>query len=92
MAQFRKKPIVIEAVQWFRNGDHPAVGPGFMVGGLIIDPTDHLANVHGARRTNVIKTLEGWYEVSIGDWIIRGVKGELYPCKPDVFAQTYEPV
>jgi hypothetical protein len=39
-----------------------------------------------------IKTLEGELHVSIGDWIIRGVNGELYPCKPDIFEKTYEPV
>lgn len=93
MAMFRKKPVVIEATQWFKENDHPAVRAGFInAAGSIIDPTDDAANIAGFRRTNCIKTLEGWHEVSIGDWIIRGVKGEFYPCKPDIFAETYEPM
>ena len=71
--KFRKKPVVIEATQWFEMGDHPAVQDGLTT----IQP--------------VIKTLEGYMYVSPGDWIITGVKGEHYPCKPDIFEMTYEP-
>lgn len=75
MSLFRKKPVVIDAVQWFKHGDHIAV----------MRPT------MGPQDRGVISTLEGALTVMPGDWIIRGVKGEHYPCKPDIFALTYEP-
>ncbi len=93
--KFRKKPVVIEATQWFKNGDHPQVedcffnsdgrvrwAPGF--------PKE--INVYECYKKPAIKTLEGWHEVTPGDWIITGVKGEHYPCKPDIFDMTYEVV
>lgn len=76
--KFRKKPVVIEAVQWFKPGDHPEVIPD-PVGGPYYD------GKYG------VKTLEGFMRVTPGDWIIKGVTGEFYPCKPDIFAATYEP-
>lgn len=76
--KFRKKPVVIEAVQWFRHGDHPLV---------VADPSPHVRSDHGW-----IETLEGGHVVTPGDWIITGVKGEHYPCKPDIFEMTYERV
>lgn len=72
--KFRKKPVVIEATQWFKHGDHPHVSR---------HPEPNLGFVH---------TLEGIMLVSPGDWIITGVKGEHYPCKPDIFEATYEKV
>lgn len=75
MAKFRKKPVVIDAMQWFKDGDHPAVIPGKLSGMPVY----------------WINTLEGDMMVSEGDWIITGVKGEHYPCKPDIFEMTYEP-
>lgn len=96
MLRFRKKPIVIEAFQMSRerradnsewpswlhrawNEDRDSVGA--------LQPA-----VEGEELgTLSVVTLEGVCLVSWDDWIIRGVKGELYPCKPDVFAQTYEP-
>lgn len=74
MAKFRKKPIVIEAVQWFKPGDHPAV------------------STISKSVLGIILTLEGQFYVCPGDWIITGVKGEYYPCKPDIFEATYEKV
>jgi hypothetical protein len=79
--KFRKKPVVIEAEQWF---------PGKHVEGvteLVHDPGDGstVSNGYGD-----IETLEGPLRVSPGDWIITGVKGEKYPCKPDIFEATYE--
>ena len=78
--KFRKKPVVIEATQWFKDGDHPAVvrktGP------------DHYA----AEGIPWVPTLEGGHVVTPGDWIITGVQSEHYPCKPDIFAATYEKV
>ena len=76
--KFRKKPVIIEAVQWFKDGDHPAVR------------LSRFAQVSG--RVGVIDTLEGGHIVCPGDWIIKGVKGEFYPCKPDIFEATYERV
>lgn len=84
---FRKKPVVVEAVQWFRLGDHPVVVPV---------PANH--SLHDALNGSIVAhygwcpTLEGGHIVTPGDWIIKGVKGEFYPCKPDVFAKTYESV
>lgn len=76
MALWRKRPVVIEAVQWFKHGDHPMVQP---------DPAPHVRQDHGW-----IETLEGGHVVTPGDWIIKGVAGEFYPCKPAIFAATYE--
>jgi hypothetical protein len=78
--KFRKKPVVIEATPWFKMGDHPAVE-------LI---PEYLANGGRGEAVPAIKTLEGLHRVTVGDWIITGVKGEHYPCKPDIFAATYE--
>ena len=74
--KFRKKPVVIEATQWFKEGDHHAVIPGKLSGMPVY----------------WINTLEGDMMVSEGDYIITGVKGEHYPCKPDIFELTYEEV
>lgn len=95
MAKYRKKPVVVEATQWFKHGDHLAVWPADIRAHPSIPHSDHMEggtckaayDAHGD-----IKTLEGWHLVCPGDWIIRGVKGEFYPCKPDIFEQTYEPV
>jgi len=92
--KFRKKPIVIEAFQmtkdrrydnmdwpeWLHEAWNKAGGAGAM---YIFDAhTDHLC----------IGTLEGVLLIGWDDWIIRGVNGELYPCKPDIFEKTYEEV
>lgn len=85
MPKFRKKPVVIEA---FRL---PGVGE---------DPDDFiawadevgLAFLSDYDEGIAIETLEGTMRADPGDWIIRGVKGEFYPCKPDIFAATYEAV
>ncbi len=80
MSTYRKKPVVIEAIQWTGEDRQavkdfvPEAGFGFV--------GDELT----------ITTLEGQMHASPGDWIIRGVKGEFYPCKPDIFEATYEPV
>jgi hypothetical protein len=77
--KFRKKPVVIEATQWFKDGDHPAV----ML-------HRNQVFVEGLAPYGWVETLEGGHIVCPGDWIITGVKGEHYPCKPDIFAMTYE--
>ena len=84
MPLFRKKPVVINAVQF--NGDvMPLIEEGWnheLPGGL---------HFEGGNPVIRIQTLEGVMTASVGDWIIRGVKGEFYPCKPDIFDATYEP-
>lgn len=77
--KFRKKPVVIDAVQWF---------PGIRIDGVMEKPYRDAGIVFPAS----IRTLEGYHGVSPGDWIITGIKGEKYPCKPDVFEKTYDPV
>lgn len=81
--KFRKKLVIIEAIQW--NGK---------------DTLEEVKKFLGEdfecwwfnHDTIGIKTLEGTLTASLGDWIIEGVKGEHYACKPDIFEQTYEPV
>jgi hypothetical protein len=78
--KFRKKPVDVEAFQWLTDA-----------------VPDWFKNVSGNFKVDVatgsvfIPTLEGIHEARVGDWIIKGVKGELYPCKPDIFEMTYEP-
>ena len=98
--KFRKKPVVIEAIQWFKNGDHPEDGLHPREGMAVRyfrrpDVSDHKACEHCSnimRAHGWIDTLEGGHIVCPGDWIIQGVKGELYPCKPDIFEATYDEV
>lgn len=80
--KYRKKPVVIEAVQW--NGHNfdecltfcpPIMGETYKADGCLKIPT-----------------LEGKMIAKVGDFIIKGVQGEFYPCKPDIFEQTYEKV
>ena len=88
MAKFRKKPMVIEAHPW-----QPECLPAMPSDTEQRVLMDHGAVVYGRPPHNWwIDTLEGPLKVSAGDWIIRGVKGEFYPCKPDIFAETYEPL
>ena len=75
--KYRKKPVIIEAIQW--NGKNLTEIDNF-VGGSI--------GIKGI--SLVIHTLEGDMEASINDYIIKGVNGEFYPCKPDIFDKTYE--
>jgi len=83
MPKFRKKPVVIEAFRW--NTGYAA--PDWFISAR--NDGTVAANREGGCG---IKTLEGVMQASPGDWIIRGVKGEIYPCKPDIFAATYESV
>lgn len=91
MAKFRKKPVVIEAVQWTGSnleevisftGLHPSANKWTW---------DEYCQVVKDRGLKIF-TLEGRMDASIGDWIIKGVNGEFYPCKPDIFEKTYEAV
>jgi hypothetical protein len=77
MAKYRKKPVIIEAIQWTGNNVKEVrefIGYNGFVKGDYVD----------------IGTLEGPMAASLGDYIIKGVKNEIYPCKPDIFEQTYE--
>jgi hypothetical protein len=121
MSLFRKKPVVIEATQWFKNGDHPldyskshdGLDQGVM---RVFTAEERKANnwegdiVRYFRHPEVagstlceqcgvehhqhgwIDTLEMGHRVCPGDWIITGVQGEMYPCKPAIFEATYEVV
>ena len=121
--KFRKKPVVIEATQWFKNGDHPKDYEKEIVNWSMNDHPPQIISAAQRREHNWegdvvryyrhpevsgetlchhcgvrmhehgwIDTLEGGHIVCPGDWIITGVKGEHYPCKPDIFEATYEPV
>ena len=110
MPTYRKKPVEVQATQWFKNGDHPEEGTevfksgefkGELLEGKVVryyrhpkidgySGCKHCADImhdHGW-----IDTLEGGHRVCPGDFVITGVKGEHYPCKPDIFASTYEEV
>ena len=87
MPQFRKRPVVIEAEQF--TGVNAEQISDFMGRGVGLLNDD---NPDSTERKLMIDTLEGTMIASVGDWIIKGVKGEFYPCKPDIFAATYEPV
>lgn len=94
--KYRKKPVVIEAVQWMKHGDHPEVIEGWTPNfcsdcrGASKSGQPIRCERHSEAHIPVIETLEGFHEVTVGDWIIKGVKGEFYPCKPDIFEATYE--
>jgi len=87
--KYVKKPVVIDAVQY--NGDWRILDafPFKEVEHIIAIPKHTETNEPGHLE---IPTLEGCMRADIGDWIIRGVKGEFYPCKPDIFESTYEKV
>lgn len=87
MRKYRKKPVVIDALQW--------------TGGNLNDCIEFLGNSYGGFNAErcpngkseiKVLTLEGFHIASRGDYLIRGIKGEHYPCKPDIFAATYEPI
>lgn len=100
MPLFRKKPVIIEAVQFDdvmfeRSGSFNVLFgteedlPKWLRDALV---DERVFPVSDEPPQLVVKTLEGDHIASPGDWIIRGVKGELYPCKPEIFAMTYDPV
>lgn len=85
---FKKNPVEIEALR-FEAGNGLAVAE--WCGGVYLE-VDDVSEPMGVKRSVQIPTLEGTMTASVGDWVIRGVKGEFYPCKPDVFEQTYQEV
>lgn len=95
MHKYRKRPVVINAIQW--DGENTYKVMSFM--GTVGSLSDPISNDKFqdykkiARRDGLpIKTLEGTMTANVGDYIIQGVQGEFYPCKPDIFEQTYEKV
>jgi hypothetical protein len=125
--KFRKKPVVIEATQWFKNGDHPkdysddrygfktseypesepmhtftgaeAKEKGWEGGVVRYFRRPDVSGESLCQHCNLTMHVHGWIDtkegghiVCPGDWIITGVQGERYPCKPDIFAATYDPV
>ena len=103
--KFKKRPVVVEAHQWFKNGDHPEDNsknvfyPDDPIEGEVVryfrrpDVPDRSACNECGRIFHAhgwIDTLEDGHRVCPGDWIITGIKGERYPCKPDIFEATYE--
>jgi hypothetical protein len=98
MAKYRKKPVVVEAIKlgwdtWNEICDfvpEDAFGGGVYLDDVTLKelPEGKTSNAIGLK----INTLEGVMLAQQGDYIIKGVKGEFYPCKPDIFEQTYEPV
>lgn len=82
MPKFRKKPVVINAVQW--DGNNGVEVATFLEGASF--------SFSDAGDKVFIETLEGEMTATILDWIIKGVKGEFYPCKPDIFEATYDRV
>lgn len=86
MALFRKRPVEVEAVRFTGEPTNCIDVLQFMG-----DGPHRVVDVRGVVMLD-IETLEGVMTASVGDWIIRGVAGEYYPCKPDVFARTYDPV
>lgn len=86
--KYRKKPVVIEAVQLQRKFDWPDWFHQAVTDNKVI--TFGLGKFGEGEVYCLIETLEGTHRANEGDFIIRGVKGELYPCKPDIFALTYE--
>lgn len=100
VTRFRKMPVEVEAVRWFRNGDHPDDGPADREGRVVrlwrrpdvsgdvpCPVCSNPMHVHGW-----IDTLEDGHRVCPGDWIVTGPFGERYPVKPHVFASTFEAV
>jgi hypothetical protein len=85
--KFIKKPVVVEAIQFFDQPEEIINIQEFMGN---IDLTIDYKDIDDPKLK--IETLEGTMNASLGDWIIKGIKGEFYPCKPDIFEITYEPL
>lgn len=86
MGKFRKKPVVIEAVQFTGEKMPLADVPQWLVDAMI----SRVVTTPEDEKVLAIKTLEGTMTANPSDWIIRGVKGELYPCRDDIFKITYD--
>jgi len=93
MAKYRKKPVEIEAMQFIGTNANEIL-EFLKTSARPIERKRGVTNpqVNESEIKILIKTLEGTMEASSCDWIIKGVNGEFYPCKPDIFAKTYEAV
>lgn len=86
MAYFKKKPVVIEARQFVSNNELEDVNMNELV-----DWVNHSGGEAFHDGTSIyIETLEGRHRADVRDWIIKGIKGEFYPCKQDIFANSYD--
>lgn len=86
MAKYKKKPVVIEAIKYdgFNSNEIKSfVGEKCEI--------KQFPGIYPKSEIILIHTLEGDMKVNVGDFIVKGVQGEFYPCKPDIFAETYEP-
>ncbi len=102
MPKFRKIPVVIEAHQWFKNGDHPLDNGAETEGNIVRyfrQPEPDYVGIKLCAECAAVYHDHGWIDtledgnrVCPGDWIITGIMGEMYLCKPHIFAETYEPV
>lgn len=88
MSRWRKKPVIIDAFKW--TGDETQKEDPYWADAAIKDGVMWFENVGTPEVTMKIKTLEGIHTANRGDYIIRGIKMEIYPCKPDIFEATYE--
>jgi hypothetical protein len=104
MVKYRKKPVVIEARQfigdnaalhdvyaWIERDTSGSFEPTAVIEGKVPCPADGVS-IDPRDGRMMIATLEGYHHVNLGDWVIKGVAGEFYPCKPDIFEATYEKV
>ena len=89
--QYRKNPVVIEAVTWYGKYTDGTEWPDWFRNAVDTRKIHLVIDAEGKSGLH-IETLEGTMTADIGDMVIRGVKGEIYPCKPDIFAMSYDPV
>jgi len=89
--KYRKKPVVIEAIQWTGNNLREVINFAGLHPSAKKWTWDEYEQVVAEKGLKIF-TMEGPLMASVGDFIIRGVHGEVYPCKPDIFEKTYEPV
>ena len=84
--KYKKKPVIIDAVQWHGRVNNEILELGIGIG------VDAHMDLNRSPDSLYIQTLEGEHECRVGDYLIKGIKGEFYPCKPDIFEMTYEKV
>lgn len=87
--KYRKKPVVVEAFKY--DGDLLDSSGHFYVPDWAVRAYEHRELFFKGQAQLFIHTLEGDMEAQVGDYIIKGIKGEIYPCKPDIFEKSYEP-
>lgn len=95
MTSYRKKPVVVEAFQMTRESAlRPSDWPSWLVAARVRPEGENALWLEDSPEGDVFVcgTLEGAHDVTWGDFIIQGVRGEIYPCKPDIFAETYDEV